>query len=67
MKDNKVSLFFETSSKTSENVNSAFEEVTKQLFLNKLTRTKTVITSQHVENIVNLQEKSADHNKKCCN
>ena len=41
MKANNAAMFFETSAKSSENVDLAFEEVAKQLFLQRVTLTKS--------------------------
>lgn len=35
-----VDMFFETSAKTSENVDKAFEQICKQLLLNKMSQKK---------------------------
>lgn len=54
MKANGIELFFETSSKTAENVKLAFEEVAKQLFHQRMSKTKAAISSAHIENMVSL-------------
>ena len=55
MKSNGIELFFETSSKTAENVRMAFEEVAKQLFHQRMSKTKAAISSAHIENMVSLK------------
>jgi hypothetical protein len=42
----------------------AFEEVAKQLFVGRMSRTKSVISNQHLENMVTLE--SDNKNKGCC-
>lgn len=66
MKSNGIELFFETSSKTAENVRMAFEEVAKQLFHQRMSKTKAAISSAHIENMVSLEENGGKEGKSNC-
>lgn len=66
MKANGIELFFETSSKTAENVRLAFEEVAKQLFHQRMSKTKAAISSAHIENMVSLEENAGKESKSNC-
>lgn len=55
IKANGIELYFETSAKTAENVKLAFEEVAKQLFNQRMTKTKAAISTAHIENMVTLE------------
>ena len=67
MKQNGCSFFFETSSKTSENVVKAFEEVAKQLFYMRMTNSNARITSfAQVEKKVELAKPEPTKKKECC-
>jgi hypothetical protein len=44
----------------------AFEEVAKQLFLGRMSRTKSTIGSQQVENMVALEAEPSAPKPNCC-
>jgi hypothetical protein len=63
-----IALFFETSAKTAQNVCQAFDEIGKQLFMNKLEKRRETFSpmkTEHGKKII-LSDEKKEEKSTCC-
>jgi AAA+ ATPase superfamily predicted ATPase len=65
MEEAGVSIFFETSAKTAQNVRKMFEEVCNQLFLQSLSKAERTGTGNH-DGRITLKVEEEDGSSFCC-